>query len=107
MITDTRIAHPLQIERGRYTNPKTPVENRICPCCNTNNVEDELHFLTKCPAYSNQRSSLYNDIAKGNIHFTSLSDEMKMIYMLNSEDATGLIVSKFIYECLQARSIHS
>jgi hypothetical protein len=27
-------AHKLEIERGRYTIPKTAVENRICKQCN-------------------------------------------------------------------------
>jgi hypothetical protein len=31
-------AHKLEIERGRYTIPKTVVENRICEA-----VEDEEH----------------------------------------------------------------
>ena len=35
-------AHKLEIERGRYTIPKTAVENRICKQCNCDQaVEDE------------------------------------------------------------------
>jgi hypothetical protein len=32
--------HKLEIERGRYTIPKTAVENRICKQCNCEAVED-------------------------------------------------------------------
>jgi hypothetical protein len=38
-------AHKPEIERGRYTIPKTAVENRICKQCNCEAVEDEEHLL--------------------------------------------------------------
>ena len=37
----------LQVELGRYTSPKTPIEDRICKLCN-NGVEDQEHFLLHC-----------------------------------------------------------
>ena len=40
---------PLEIELGRYRNPKIPLDQRICNLCNTG-TEDETHFLTTCPA---------------------------------------------------------
>ena len=48
-ITNTKLrisSHLLQIERGRYTRPKTLRENRLCNNCNI--VEDEVHFLFIC-----------------------------------------------------------
>ena len=39
-------SHVLQIERGRYCNPKLPSHLRNCTICNV--VEDEKHFVTKC-----------------------------------------------------------
>ena len=40
-ITKPRISsHHLQIERGRYTRPKTLRENRLCNTCRV--IEDEL-----------------------------------------------------------------
>ncbi len=44
--------HPLAIEKGRHKNPKTPREERVCIFCNDQYVEDEEHFLLKCPVYS-------------------------------------------------------
>ena len=35
---------PLQVELGRYTSPKTPIEDHICKLCNKG-VEDQEHFL--------------------------------------------------------------
>ena len=37
----------LQIEIGRYTIPKTPINDRTCKNCNLSSVEDEIHFLFK------------------------------------------------------------
>ena len=43
-ITKLRIsAHNLKIETGRYTVPKTPIENR--KCFHFGMIEDEFHFI--------------------------------------------------------------
>ena len=45
ILTRFRIsAHKLEIEIGRYTTPKTPLENRLCKQCNSSEIEDEEHF---------------------------------------------------------------
>ncbi len=43
-------AHGLAIERGRYTRPPTPLEQRICNVivCPNKPIEDEFHFLMEC-----------------------------------------------------------
>ncbi|XP_031553992.1 techylectin-5B-like [Actinia tenebrosa] len=45
--------HDLEIERGRYSSYKK-VEERKCFHC-TDIIEDERHFLIKCPLYSKLR----------------------------------------------------
>ncbi len=35
---------PIGIETGRYSKPKTPINERICKMCNANAVENEIHF---------------------------------------------------------------
>ena len=55
-------SHTLEIERGRYTNPRTPIENRLCSTCSE--IEDEMHFLTKCKLFSTERVKLYEKIYK-------------------------------------------
>ena len=54
--------HHLQIERGRYTRPKTLRENRLCNNCNI--VEDEVHFLFICAKNELARVHLPNIIPK-------------------------------------------
>ena len=58
-------AHNLRIETGRYEKTKDnsgnysklEKENRICKFCNLRMVEDESHFLLKCPLYIVRDSS--------------------------------------------------
>ena len=44
-------SHSLSIEKGRYTSPITPREERTCKICPTC-VEDEQHVLFDCPLYN-------------------------------------------------------
>ena len=46
--------HRLNIETGRYTNPITVRNDRVCTLCKV--VEDEQHVIFECPRYSNIRN---------------------------------------------------
>ena len=49
--------HSLLIETGRYSRPKIERDDRKCFICK-DEIEDELHFVTKCPLYSEERKHL-------------------------------------------------
>ena len=50
MITKFRVsAHKLSIETGRYD--AVIRSNRKCAKCNLDEIEDEFHFILKCPYY--------------------------------------------------------
>ena len=49
--------HKLMIEIGRYN--QTTKDNRHCPFCGCNVMEDEVHFLFQCPTYSMIRNKFY------------------------------------------------
>ena len=49
--------HKLMIEIGRYN--QTTKDNRHCPFCGCNVMEDEVHFLFQCPTYSVIRNKFY------------------------------------------------
>ena len=49
---------PLEIEKGRHHNLSR--NERICQFCQTNSVEDELHFLFDCPAFDTSRAISIN-----------------------------------------------
>jgi hypothetical protein len=43
-----------------------PRNERICKNCTNQEIEDETHFLTRCPKFSGERDDLFNSIsAKG------------------------------------------
>ena len=46
--------HRLEVEVGRRTN--IPRGDRICLLCPLNEVEDEIHFLLKCPKFNDLRT---------------------------------------------------
>ena len=50
-------SHVLEVERGRYTNPRTPLEQRLCSACSE--IEDEKHFLITCVIYADARRNLF------------------------------------------------
>ena len=49
--------HKLMIEIGRYN--QTTKDNRHCPFCGYNVIEDEVHFLFQCPTYPMNRNTFY------------------------------------------------
>ena len=83
-----RSNHPLAIEIGRQKNPKTPREERICTVCEENAIEDEEHFLLKCPTYSILREH-------HRMNFENVPD------MLNTDDQYQL--SKYLISAYELR----
>ena len=56
-------SHDLKIERGRYNDPITPINQRICTRCESNEIDDEIHLLLHCNAMNNEREILLNSVA--------------------------------------------
>ena len=77
-------AHKLNIEMGRYQ--KIELENRKCTCCLESVIEDEVHFITQCHAYTEERRMLYQEAKLQCKHFANLSDENKFIWLMTVED---------------------
>ena len=51
LLTKFRLSnHSLNIEIGRHRN--VIKSNRLCTCCNFQDIEDEFHFILKCPLYN-------------------------------------------------------
>ena len=46
---------PLSIEKGRYQ--QKPLPERVCPVCQTNAVEDEIHSVICCDGYYAEQSA--------------------------------------------------
>ena len=76
----------LEIERGRFSRPKTPLADRICRHCNSHAVEDEVHFLVNCPYYSDLRYDLLISLIQILLSyqiFTKLHPFYKLKVLLN------------------------
>ena len=86
-------AHNLEIERGRYTRPITPIENRICNLCKLE-TGDEIHFLIKCKKLDKVRKPYISSIVSLNPNFNNLDCENKFIYCMVAEDDIALITGK-------------
>ena len=76
--------HKLAIEKGRYTQPKTPVEDRLCSHCQV--VEDELHHLINCKMFNTERSILFNTINSINSRFAKSDNNEQFQFILMSKD---------------------
>ena len=77
--------HNLLIEQGRGKKPKIPRKLRICPICHVE-VENEIHFLTKCNAY-HDREVFFNWISTYKVpSFKNLTSKDKYIFLMSQED---------------------
>ena len=88
---------PINIELGRYRNPKVPPENRLCKVCENPAVEDEKHFLVECSGYNTLRNELFTDL---NIHH--LTDDEKFKHCLKEADSKT--VSNFLINAYEERN---
>ena len=105
-LTRFRIScHRLFIETGRYSIPKIPAEDRLCKFCNLTRVEDEMHFLTVCPLYKQERDILYRVAAKESKHFPNLSNNNKFIWLMCNENRDlCLHLATYVSRCFNLRS---
>ena len=55
-----------------------PRNERICKNGTNQEIEDETHFLTRCPKFSGERDDLFNSISAKVKNFTNLSDKNKL-----------------------------
>ena len=91
-------SHTLEVERGRYTNPKTPLTDRVCTVCNE--VEDEEHFLVNCSRYTDERLELTNKILSAHSGYNTLNSQEKFLFLMKNQDPRILSwTGKFIHKC--------
>ena len=90
-------SHTLEIERGRYTVPKTPTSERVCSVCQE--VEDEIHFLIRCTRYNSLRNEFFGKIYQISPNFTSLNDNEKYVFLMTSCNKQLMVwLGKFVHE---------
>ena len=81
------VSHRLKVETGRHMN--VPREERICEHCTLNEVEDEEHFIFKCPAYATIRAQHFgnevSDIDMMTLDPKILASFLRKAYSLRDE----------------------
>ena len=102
-LTKLRISnHTLEIEKGRYGPKRKKADQRFCSSCQEQ-VEDEKHFLLKCPLYATVRQELFNSTEFRNIDRNKLSEDQLFMMLINPPSSTQCLVSKYIYNCFTIR----
>lgn len=95
-------SHKLAIATGRWD--KCPRDQRICQKCTTDEVEDEYHFIFRCPAYESLRVSMhakYNVFeCVGGTHRARRAGDTGMLKFMNQ---TPRHVARFVSACMQLR----
>ena len=77
-------ALPLAVETVRYSRPQI-LNERLCKFCNTNSVENEIHFLMLCPLYSDIRYELFQKALEIINNFNIMNVENKFIELMNCD----------------------
>ena len=94
--------HKLMIEHGRYQIDHLPRENRLCPLCNSIQVENEIHFFSQCNKYSVQRQAFINQINRIIPDFDKKSSPESIKLIMNSkEHHVNKLVMMFISSCMK------
>ena len=90
-------SHTLKIEQGRYTNDRR--ENRKCTLCNLNDIEDEFHFVLKCPFYSLLRKNYVKS------YYYKKPSVFKMIQLFSVQNISELCnLGKYLYLATKKRN---
>ena len=93
-------SHTLQIQRGWYTKPQTPVNQRIYLVCQC--LEDELHFVTACPVNLYERYIFYMKLSKKFPEFSEVDDVEKFIFLFTFDDVQTLSwLRKYLYKSFE------
>ena len=102
LITKLRISdNSLLIEKGMHF--QIPREERLCKKCKV--LDDEKHFLINCSHNSNIRFTYFNCINRDNNSFANLTDNDKVIYILNPSTPTQVNkLGSFIKKSMELRT---
>ena len=95
--------HSLEVKRGRYTNPITPLERRLCLVCSE--IEDKIHFIMHCQRFETERLDVFGRVGNKFPVFCTLDETAKFIFLMQNSDAQLITwVAKFIHHSTNKRN---
>ena len=95
--------HNLMIEKGRHEKPKIDSVKRFCPFC-PSLVEDEYHFLLKCPIYTQLRVKLFDEIKNVMPEFYYPPDKKFLFWFLLKCPNISTCSARFISQADELRT---
>ena len=100
-------SHNLRVESGRWTFPKTKLEDRKCLYCQSGQIDTEQHFITECSLTQNSRNCFYNILGDRDKNFVSLDNLGKLKYILCPVDSVHAKLSnKYLGLLVKTRDYH-
>ena len=74
--------------------------------CN-DKIENEYHFVTLCPLYIIERGKLFQIFPENSVHFDTLNDEQKFIFVMSNEcPVVTETLARFIFNSFKVRDKH-
>ena len=100
-LTKLRLSnHILMIEKGRHQSQH--LFDRTCPFC-PNKIENEQHFILKCPTYSHLRERLLDDI-RNTTNSPLPEDDYSLFVLLLGVPEVSADIAKFIKNSMELRT---
>ena len=93
--------HDLMIEKGRHQN--LIIFDRICPFC-PGNIENEFHFLIKCPIYENLRKNLQDQVRLVTLGFYYPQNEQFLFWFLLTNPLISHLTARHIRLSMDIRA---
>ena len=94
----------LLIEKGRHMRPRLERNERKCFVCK-DQIEDENHFIVKCPLYSKERAVLFQSCRENCMNFDLLTtDVQKFIFIMTNENPSVIAkLASFVFNAFKVR----
>ena len=97
-------SHILNVKKGRYTRPRSPLDERLYNMFNC--VDDELHFITARAVNVNERTTVYDKLIDKFPELEHLCDLVKFAFLFTFDDAQMLSwLGKFLYKSFRSKSV--
>ena len=87
------------------TTLKTPENLRTCSLCNSNQIEDDSHFLFPCEHYNDTRNNFFDEI--NDLKYRNFNDLDKiskiMVFFNNVDPFVCRTIAAYIYDSMLNR----